>query len=182
MNLSTKQLLTLGVIAEIAIWVVSYFLTDSLNETFRLAARFSGRLSAVVFLFTFYTYAKAYRAAEKPQVQKLVTLFAVLHVIHWGFLATNVYLNDIPLETHKLIGGGLAYLMIVVAPFRLLRLKPALQLVYFYYVTLIMSMTYVARIKGEFLGVEPYWWHYTMLGTFVICAVLFGRLMYSAKP
>ena len=103
MHRSTKQLLLLGVLAEAAIWLVSYVITDSLHETFRLSARFSGRLSALVFLFTFFQYARSFRAPEQGSVQKYITLFAVLHAIHWGFLATNVYLNEIPLETHKLI-------------------------------------------------------------------------------
>ncbi|HAA15607.1 MAG TPA: hypothetical protein DCE41_29420 [Cytophagales bacterium] len=181
MHLSSQRLLIIGVLAEAAIWLVSYFLTDAISETFRLAARFSGRLSAFVFLFTFFQYVGAYRSPDKSFLRKYLALFAVLHVIHWGFLATNVYLNSVPLETHKLIGGGLAYLMVVLAPFRLLKLKTAWQLVYFYYVTFIMIMTYVARIKGEFQGVEPYWWHYTMLSVLITWTLVSGRMMYRAR-
>ncbi len=169
----------LGVLAEIAIFLSCYMLYPSMEETFRHAARYSGRLSAVIFLTAFYLFATSYPAGveEGSLLRKTIILFAVLHVIHFGFLATNVYLNSVPLEPVKVAGGALAYLMIVFAPFRLHKVKFGFKLVYFYYVSLVMMLTYVARIKGDFEGAEPSWIHYTAISIFIICCIIFGIIL-----
>ncbi len=115
------------------------------------------------------------------RLRNWLLLFAVLHVIHFGFLATNVILNNIPIVPVKLTGGALAYLMIVLAPLVLHKLKLGWQLVYFYYVSLVMLITYVARAKGNFEGAEPFWFHYIMLGTFILCGVVFGWKIWKIK-
>ena len=178
-----KSLLVIGLVLEIIIFVVSYLLHPSMEDTFRYAARYSGRLSLLVFIYTFYLYAISYsKPLEKDgQVKSFVRLFAFLHVIHFGFLAMSVYLNSIPLETVKVIGGALAYLMIVVAPFKLHLVRPRFQLIYFYYVSFVMIMTYVARLKGELEGAEPYWIHYLGLGLMLFCCVLFGGIIYRSS-
>lgn len=185
MKLSLQKLLLLGVFLELLILVICYLLHPEIEETFRYSARYSGRLSAIVFLYAFYTYAMAFPKpmSENLELRNLIRLFAVLHVIHFGFLAMNVYLNEIELVLVKLIGGVLAYLMIVLAPFKLHRLKTPLQLIYFYYVAIAMIMTYVSRIKGGFEGSEPYWFHYLAIGVFVGCSIVFGfRIWKTSKP
>lgn len=179
MNFSLSKLLLLGVSAEITILLISYALHPEIGETFRHAARYSGRLSVLIFLFTFYQYASSFPAPVEgnTQLRSWLTLFAVLHLIHFGFLATNVYLNAVPLEIPKLAGGALAYLMIVIAPFKLHQVKTKFQLVYFYYVSLVMILTYVARIKGDFEGAEPFWFHYFSISMLIGCCVLFGWWM-----
>ena len=183
MNLSLKNLLILGVLAEISIFFISYALNPTMGETFRHAARYSGRLSALVFLLTFYLYATSSPkpVRENTPLRNFLTLFAVLHVIHFGFLATNVYLNAIPLEPPKLAGGMLAYLMIVIAPFQLHKVKFPVQMVYFYYVSLVMVITYIARIKGDFVGAEPYWLHYAIMGTLILAALVFGAMIFRSR-
>lgn len=184
MKLSLQKLLLLGFAFELLIFLGSYLLHPELKETFRFAARYSGRLSAVVFLFAFYTYAMAFPKPlnENKELRNLIFLFAVLHIIHFGFLAVNVYLNSIPFVPVKLLGGALAYLMIVLAPFKLHRLKVPIQLTYFYYVAFVMIMTYVARAKGDFEGAEPNWFHFLALGVFIVCAFLFGfRMRWAIK-
>ncbi|MEM9259749.1 MAG: hypothetical protein AAGA62_08885 [Bacteroidota bacterium] len=183
MNLSLKKLLLLGVAAEGIIFLTSYSLHPEINETFRYAARYSGRLSALVFLWTFYQYAFSFSTplVDNRPLRNWLTLFAVLHLIHFGFLATNVYLNDIPLEAVKIAGGALAYLMIVLAPFGLHRLGTKFQLVYFYYVSLVMILTYVARAKGDFEGAEPFWFHYLAIVIFLGCCVAFGWRLWKAS-
>ena len=179
MNFSLGKLLVLGISIELAILLISYALHPEIGETFRHAARYSGRLSAVVFLFTFYQFASSFpaRVEANTQLRNWLMLFAVLHVIHFGFLAANVYLNTVPLEVPKLAGGFLAYLMIVIAPFKLHQLKFKFQLVYFYYVSLVMILTYVARIKGDFEGAEPFWFHYLSISVLIGCCILFGWWM-----
>ncbi len=176
MKTNLRNLLFLGLLAEILIFIVCYFLQPSLEETFRHAARYSGRLSFAVFLIAFYLFAFDHPkpVKENSLLRNWLTLFAMVHIIHFGFLATNVYLNNIPIIPVKLIGGALAYLMIVLAPFFLHKLKLGPQLVYFYYVSIVMAVTYVARAKGDFEGAEPFWLHYVALGLILGCALFFG--------
>jgi len=182
MKLSLQKMLLLGICLEFLILVICYYYPEK-EETFRYAARYSGRLSAVVFLFTFYRYAMAFPnpLRENKEVRNLVQLFAVLHVIHFGFLATNVYLNDIALVPVKLSGGALAYFMIVVAPFVIHKSKKNLQLLYFYYVSIVMIVTYLSRAKGDFEGGEPFWFHYLALGVYVVCCIVFGIRMFRVR-
>lgn len=183
MKLSLNSLLLIGVSIELLILLVSYLFHQESSEIFRYAARYSGRLSALVFLLSFFLYAKSFTLPMKgnSELRNFIKLFAVLHIIHFGFLATNIYLNSIPLVPLKLVGGALAYLMIVVAPFILHKLQTPWQLTYFYYVSLVMIMTYVARIKGEFEGAEPFWFHYLALVIFIFCGFAFGLHMRKAK-
>ncbi|MEM6800893.1 MAG: hypothetical protein AAF696_05785 [Bacteroidota bacterium] len=180
MNYSLRNLLTIGVLAEVGIFLLAYVMQPTIEETFRFAARYSGRLSAFVFLYTFYQYAISFPKAVKDNLslRKWVTTFAVLHLIHWGFLATNVYLNNIPLEAVKIAGGALAYAMVVAAPLFLHKVKVPLQMVYLYYVSLVMILTYVARAKGDFEGAEPSWYHFTMIAVFLGACIYFGWDMY----
>ncbi len=182
MKVSLQKLLLLGVLLEFLILLICYFLHPEIEETFRYAARYSGRLSAGIFLYTFYTYTIAFPNSftKSSKLRHFIRLFAVLHLIHFGFLVTNVYLNEIPLVPVKLVGGLLAYLMIVWAPFKLHKLKHSLQLVYFYYVAFVMIMTYLARAKGDFVGAEPSWFHYLALVVFVVSAAVFGIKIWKA--
>jgi hypothetical protein len=93
----------------------------------------------------------------------------------------NIYLNNIALVPVKLTGGALAYLMIVSAPFVLHRLIKPLQMVYFYYVTVVMIVTYLSRAKGDFEGGEPFWFHYFALGVLIASALIFGILMFKNR-
>ena len=186
MKNSLSILIILGIVGEILIYVACHFLTPSLEETFRLSARYSGRLSFGVFMVTFYLFAFGHPKPikENTSLQNWLTVFAVLHLIHFGFLATNIYLNDIPIVPVRLVGGALAYLMIVLAPFILYKLKLGFQLVYFYYVSIVMGLTYLARAKGDFEGAEPFWFHYVALGLIIGCALFFGYKIFAStkKP
>lgn len=183
MNLSLKKLLLLGVFAEVAIFLICYLIHPSFEETFRYAARYSGRLSFGVFLITFYHFAFAHPKPlkENTPLRNWLLLFAVVHVIHFGFLATNVILNHIPIVPIKLTGGALAYLMIVLAPLMLHKIKLGLQLVYFYYVSIVMIITYVARVNGDFEGAAPFWFHYLALGILVFSCLFFGWKIWNTK-
>ena len=183
MKYSFKKLLILGIVAELIIFLISYFLHPQLEETFRYAARYSGRLSLIIFLLAFYLYTISHPKPlrENVQLQNVIKLFAILHVIHFCFLATNVYLNSIALVPFKVFGGFVAYLMIVIAPFKLYSLSFSKQLIYFYYVSLVMILTYVARVKGDFEGAEPFWFHYFSLVVLILCSIAFGVVLYKSK-
>ena len=183
MKTSLRQLILTGVLLELIIFILSYFFAENFNEAIRLSARFSGRVSAILFLIVFFLYAnlndgKVERGS--PFFNNLI-LFSVLHIIHFGFLAANVVLNDIELIPVKLAGGSLAYLMIVAAPWGFDRIRRSFQFVYLYYVSLVMIITYVARAKGDFQGAEPSLIHFIFIGIYLVACLGFGVLIRKNK-
>jgi len=50
--------------------------------------------------------------------------------------------------------------MIIIYPFLIKKIKnPIYHLIYFYYVGIVMLLTYVARLKGDFEGANPEIFH-----------------------
>ena len=49
MTPATKKLLLMGVALEVAIFAFCFFTVDDLPQVFKLSARYSGRVSALVF-------------------------------------------------------------------------------------------------------------------------------------
>ena len=183
MNFSLKKILVLAVVIELFILLAAYLINPLPEYTFRYAARYSGRFSLLVFLGAFYVYAKNYPTSfvKRTGLQNMLSLFAVIHIIHFVFLALSVYLNKIPLEFVKVIGGFLAYAMLVIAPFKLAKVPLKITPVYFYYVSLVMGLTYVARIKGDFEGAEPFWFHYVALSVIAVSLMVFTVLIRKKK-
>ena len=160
--------LTLGILSELILLGYCYTAFDDVGEVFRHCARYSGRISLFAFLACTFLFAKSSRKELYP-IKQAATLFCVLHFIHFGFLATNIYLNEISLVPVKLAGGFLAYALILVYPFVIDKVKPSslLHYIYFYYVGAVIAITYVARIKGDFEGASPETFHYFGLVTIV---------------
>lgn len=165
--LPSKNYLRWGLFMELLILGVAYFVSDDWAETFRLAARYSGRLSLLVFLLPFAFYLQ-YGTKEKETSSLFAGLrvFAILHAIHFGFLAANIIWNAIPLVPVKLVGGALAYIMILVLPFFQHKIQKHswILALYFLYVWVVMTVTYISRVKGDFEGSEPSALHYLALG------------------
>ena len=70
-------------------------------------------------------------------------VFSSMHVIHFGFLAASVKLNDLPIVPIKVIGGFLAYVGLLCYPFFIGNIrKITFPLMYFYYVGFVMAMTF----------------------------------------
>jgi hypothetical protein len=138
--------LLVGLILEVLILFLALVNGDSNAEVFKLAARYSGRLSLAVYLFAFHVFTIAFVRGSDPGFEKahrIVTTFALLHLIHLGFVAMNVRLNAIELVPYKLAGGALAYAVIVVYPLVMqrFRTKLSVHLVYFLYVGSVMAIT-----------------------------------------
>ncbi|MCU0325346.1 MAG: hypothetical protein MUF45_08860 [Spirosomaceae bacterium] len=84
---------------------------------------------------------------------------------------------------YKLAGGFLAYSMILVYPFFLERpnLPRFFHLIYFYYVGIVMVITYVSRINGSFEGASPEPFHYLGLVSTLLAFVGFGYIIFRRK-
>lgn len=147
--------------------VISWMSQDSWADIFRYAARYSGRFSFGIYLLCFYWFLKEFKPSHPfIQTQKWTYFFAVMHLIHFGFLALSVYLNSLPIVLVKLTGGFLAYLAIIFYPFFIGKIKwKAVHFVYFYYVGFVMAVTFLARIRGDFEGADSSIFHYLGLVT-----------------
>ena len=55
-KISLKNLLFTGFLIELLIFGFSYIIAENWGEIFRLSARYSGRLSLVVYLICFYQF------------------------------------------------------------------------------------------------------------------------------
>lgn len=174
-----RHLLAFGVLLEVLLFGFAWVHHESFEEVFRHAARWSGRLSLVVYLLAFHVFATSFRRKAMGLAQRMIILFCVLHFIHLGFVGLNIRLNHIPLVPYKLAGGALAYAMILVYPFLVDRVKEkvATHLIYFYYVGTVMAITIVARIRGDFEGAQPSLFHYFGLGAIITAFIGHGRMV-----
>ena len=154
-----KKWLIAGLAIELAIILFVYLTFSEQGEVFRYAARYSGRLSLLVYLAAiwYYMQSKSQSDLQLDGTRNLTLIFAVLHYIHLFLLLMNVNLNSITLIPYKLAGGVLAYLMILLYPifFNKFKHKKIAHNIYFLYVGFVMAMTYIARMKGDFEGAAP---------------------------
>ena len=180
---SFKQLLYFGILIEIIIFFIFYFTKVDIGDLFRYSARYSGRLSLLVYLYCFYSYVCTFLIDQDlKKVKDLVFIFGVLHLIHFGFLALSVYFNDLPIIPLKVMGGAIAYFMIIVYPFLINKIKKTkYHLIYFYYVGIVMLMTYVARLKGDFEGADPELFHKVAFFVLIIAFLRFGLSFYKHR-
>ena len=178
-----RGLLFVGIVLELLILGFVYSDNDGTGEVFRYAARYSGRLSLLVFIITFGVFAfNRNKSSGDTVVRGWAILFAVLHVIHLWFVALNIHLNEIVMVPFKLAGGALAYAMIVVYPFVLHRVRSGWpHLVYFYYVGLVMAVTLLARVQGHFEGAEPGVEHVVGLVVLGSAITVFSAVLWRRK-
>lgn len=175
-KLTFKNFLSLGILAELIILIFFYLSSENIGDIFRMSARYSGRLSLIVYLVCFYHFTFSF--IKKKSIYKLnqsVIIFCVLHYIHFIYLSLSVYLNDLPIIPSKLTGGFIAYLMILIYPIVINKIKKIIfHFIYFYYVGIVMVITYLERIRGNFEGAEPELFHYIGLVSIIISLLAFG--------
>ena len=174
-----KKIISLGVFAELLIFLIFFLSINDISETFRYSARYSGRLSLIVYLYCFYVFSKEFEGNKYNKTKKVVLLFSVLHLIHFIYLAFSVWLNELPIIPYKLLGGFIAYILIIIYPFLIDKIKKTIyHIVYFYYVGIVMAVTYLARIKGEFVGAPTELFHYFGFSIVILIFILFGYKMF----
>jgi hypothetical protein len=161
------KLLPYGYGLEVMVLIMAYL--ESYGDTtafFQVASRLSGRVSLLFFLIyaIYATLSPSPKNRDSRTVKEGIELtvktslskdFAIIHVIHWMFLAVAVTLSGFELVFIRMIGGALAYLMIILMPLvyeKRLFINRPLQMLengYIIYVWFIFFMTYVPRILGK---------------------------------
>jgi hypothetical protein len=56
LSINLKKLLIIGFLVEALIFACCYQMTDNWGEIFRLSARYSGRLSLIIYLICFFHF------------------------------------------------------------------------------------------------------------------------------
>ena len=178
-----KKGFVLGVLIEVLLFIFLYSFEPEINEVFRYAARYSGRLSLVMYLLCFFLFKEASLKNKSLEItKKALGIFAIMHVIHFIFLAFSMHLNEVPIIPTRMAGGFIAYLMIVVYPFYINKInRKVYHLIYFYYVGFVMLMTYISRIRGQFVGANPEMFHFIAMGVLILCLVFFGIKLVDFK-
>ena len=177
-----KKIISLGVFAELLIFLIFFLSINYISETFRYSARYSGRLSLIVYLYCFYVFSREFERNKYNKTKKVVLLFSVLHLIHFIYLAFSVWLNELPIIPYKLLGGFIAYILIIIYPFLIDKIKKTIyHIVYFYYVGIVMAVTYLARIKGEFVGAPTELFHYFGFSIVILIFILFGYKIFKTS-
>jgi hypothetical protein len=179
--------LYLGLTLELIILLVSGYQTDNLTTFFQSCARYSGRVSLLLFSIAFISYPINRLSAEDESGQrKLVLYFAIVHLIHFGFLATYLYLSQSALIPVRLAGGALAYLLIIIYPI-IQSVKPSARFwsnlfppIYYYYVWLIFFLSYLPRVRQQLPDVSGNLETYYVLFAYVII-LLFIQLFLMQK-
>lgn len=175
-----KKIISLGVFVELLIFLIFFLSVDDISETFRYSARYSGRLSLIVYLYCFYVFSGEFERNKYNKTKKVVLLFSVLHLIHFIYLAFSVWLNELPIIPYKLLGGFIAYILIIIYPLLIDKIKKTIyHIMYFYYVGIVMAVTYLARIKGEFVGAPTELFHYFGFSIVILIFILFGYNMFK---
>jgi hypothetical protein len=97
-------------------------------------------------------------------------------------LSLAVYLNDLPIIPIRLTGGFIAYLMILIYPFIINKIKNLVyHLVYFYYVGIVMGITILGRVRGTFEGADPEFIHYVGLALIMLGFIYFTYIIIRFK-
>jgi hypothetical protein len=175
-KITFNTLLFLGIFTELLIFLFSYLYKENFGDVFRYSARYSGRLSLIIYLYCFYVfYISLIRNKNFNKLKEFVLIFGILHVIHFGYLAMSVYLNELPIIPVKITGGAIAYMMIIIYPFIINKINRInYHLVYFYYVGIVFLVTYLARIRGDFEGADPEKFHVIAFIILIIVFLKFG--------
>ena len=182
MAIRLYQFIFIGVFIELILFVFFFYFNDAIEDVFRLSARYTGRISFGLYLLMFYHFINEKSKGISLQNTYLWGMvFCVLHIIHFIFLSASVYLNELPIIPHKIAGGFLAYLAIVIYPFYIRKTKRlGIHLIYFYYVGIVMAVTFLARIRGEFEGAPQSPFHYFGI-VLIVCFFLYCPLVFF-KP
>ena len=177
-----KKIISFGVFVELLIFLIFFLSVDDISETFRYSARYSGRLSLIVYLYCFYVFSREFERNKYNKTKKVVLLFSVLHLIHFIYLAFSVWLNELPIIPYKLLGGFIAYILIIIYPLLIDKIKKTIyHIIYFYYVGIVMAVTYLARIKGEFVGAPTELFHYFGFTIVILIFILFGYKIFKTS-
>jgi hypothetical protein len=169
--------LLLVVLIDLLLTAAAFALFDDGVSAFQAGARYTGRVSLSIFSLILLDHALPSRRWARTLGPRPFEVLAVHHVIHLGLLLTYLALSDRFPPVVRLIGGMLAYALMLAMPWlHSQRLQQRLSdkawtrwlTVYLAYVWFVMLMTYVARVFGKDMPFGGERTHYIALFGWVI--------------
>lgn len=145
------------VLAEAVIIAAVFALNYETTVSLQLIARYSGRLSLLLFLFIIVLYPGNISALQNILSRKFLLVFALAHFIHLVELLAYLTVANLFPVPYRLAGGFMAYLIIFVAPWVQYQVDAQrfsselfnrFMVVYQIYVWFVFLMTYVGRVAG----------------------------------
>ena len=172
----------IGVLIELILFVYFFYFNDAIEDVFRLSARYTGRISFGLYLLMFYHFINERSKGKVLQNTYLWGMvFCVLHIVHFAYLSAAVYFNDLPIVPHKIAGGFLAYLAIVIYPFYMMKIK-RLAFIWFIFITLALWWRWLFLLGFVGSLKEPLNPLFTILGLYSLFLFLCIALTRFLKP
>jgi hypothetical protein len=183
-------LLSIGIWANMLIISYSWYNYPTEILYWQALARLSGRISLILFAVLFINESlKLFwpnRASQSPLLAEKIIFpaFAFHHLVHFYFLATYMLKSGAEIVVYRLLGGALAYFLIVIVAFlwvwRPKWVKKPLLILYLYYVWFVMFMTYLARLQGKFANAGGAMQDYIFFAS-IVFILLLGNLILLAR-
>jgi hypothetical protein len=152
MNKRLSLFLVLVFVCEVVVYFWSSHVSDLVEIKYSLAARYSARITLILFegmlIWMAIAGLKIIFGDEKRRAVFVTILFLIAfnHVIHFVFLAINFWVNDYNLFVLKSAGGAIGYLIIIGAPFYLWHKMELTKNLYWVILSLILFINIVAMV------------------------------------
>lgn len=166
---NTISLLSLVLLAELLVYWFSQQLTSDYQLSFQLAARYSARLSFLLFGIVYgwiawYGLINIYKQElYRKYLLLLIFAFTLNHLIHLGFLSTNYIIEPTILSPIRHGGGAIAYVVLTILPIWLTRINNLSPRRYFlihgslFFIWIFFNQSYMGRIFQELELGSPKW-------------------------
>jgi hypothetical protein len=156
--MSFWRALFLVLVAEATIIPLALINYGDTIEAVQAVARFSGRLSLLIFSVIFLSQKERGINAKILLSENYFLIFAIAHSIHLAELLTYIYASGGQLNYFRAAGGFFAYAFIFVMPWLEIQSKKGklslvafgrIELFYLFYIWLIFFLTYLPRVQGK---------------------------------
>lgn len=174
--MTIRKMISAIVLTELVIVLIAIIMNGITIEALQTATRFSGRFSLLVFscIFLLHAYPQTLHSILSKQ---FYLALAVAHGIHFAELGSYIFLSGVKLIPYRLLGGALAYALIMLMPFiQSLREREKIQSSTFskfetgfaYYLWLIFFLTYLPRLTGSLPSAGGYYYEFVILMSWVV--------------
>ncbi len=185
--MSIKKSILIVVVAELLVIVPAVNNYGLTIEGLQATARFSGRLSLLIFTFIFFLLPFSREKLTRILSSNPFLVFSVAHGIHLIELVSYVYLSRADLIPIRLVGGFLAYVFIFLMPVihvyyesgKITQNRFSIaENVYAYYVWFIFFMSYLPRVQGKLPNAGGRYWEFVVLLIWVCLLMVFKLIDY----
>lgn len=171
-------------VVEFIVYLYAAQITHILDLRYQLAARFSARISFLMFSGLVVWIGieglreiSIYKYSRRLLVYWMMAI-GVNHLIHFYYLAMNYHLKELSLLELNSAGGAVAYILLLSVPIILIRQPVWTEMTkrmiwgVIAFIELIFTFAYIKRLfKGEELA-SPSYYYVIALAIVVVCVIL----------